>query len=70
MLLNENNMNQRKLMLKVKDVQEILDLSKSKTYEFMKEPPFTVLRIGSSIRIPADGFYAWLNGTMNSGVNA
>lgn len=59
MLLNEQNKTNEPTVLKVKDVQNILSLSKTRAYDLMKEPPFPVLRLGNTIRIPAKSFYEW-----------
>lgn len=54
----------------VKDVARILNLSRTRTYEFISEnPPFRTLRIGKCIRIPKDSFDSWFNGTQEE-VNA
>lgn len=59
MLLHEQNKTNEPTVLKVKDIQNILSLSKTRAYDLMKEPPFPVLRLGNTIRIPAKSFYEW-----------
>jgi hypothetical protein len=50
--------------LTVKDIIEILQISRTGAYLLVNEnPPFTVISIGKSIRIPAKSFFAWLDGT-------
>lgn len=49
-------------MLKVSEVQSILQLGRTKTYELLKSPncPFRVVHFGSQIRVPAKALYEWL----------
>ena len=48
----------------VKDISKILNLSRTATYEFIKEdPPLRILRIGHAIRIHQDSFDKWFNGS-------
>ena len=44
----------------VKEVQDILKISKNTAYELIKSGAFPVLRIGRTYRISAEGFDAWL----------
>lgn len=49
------------------DIQQILGLGRSKTYEFLgevnkKQKPFRVIKIGRIYRIPKDSFYKWIDG--------
>ena len=51
----------------VEDIIEILSLSRTKVYNFIKEvyekkEPFKVLKIGGSYRIPKNSFDSWFNG--------
>jgi len=39
-------------MLTVKDLQKILKLSRTKTYQIVNQPDFPKIRIGREIRIP------------------
>lgn len=49
------------------DIQRTLRLGKTKTYEFLnevyrqKEPPFRVIKVGTSVRVPKRSFDDWLN---------
>lgn len=49
------------------DIQRALGLGKTKTYEFLnevyrqKEPPFRVIKVGTSVRVPKRSFDDWLN---------
>lgn len=51
-----------KLFLTADDMQEILDVGENKTYEFLHDAPFRVVRIGQKLRIPAVGFWKWYLG--------
>lgn len=49
------------------DIQRALGLGKTKTYEFLnevyrqKKPPFRVIKVGTSVRVPKRSFDDWLN---------
>lgn len=50
----------------VADIQCLLDVSRSKAYEFIKKvyregEPFRVVKVGDNYRIPKVSFEAWLN---------
>ena len=51
---------------KASDIQKALGLGKTKTYEFLDEvyhqenPPFRVIKIGTSVRIIKKSFDSWL----------
>ena len=47
-------------MLRVKDVQAILGLSREITYRLVHQPGCPCIRFGGSIRIPRDQFFQWL----------
>jgi excisionase family DNA binding protein len=49
------------LVLKADDIQRILGLSRVKTYELLHQEGFPTVRIGRVIRVPREGFFAWLN---------
>ena len=52
-----------KPLLTAKDVQEILQLGRTATYDFLKHnPPFRVLHINHSIRVPSNDFLKWIDG--------
>lgn len=44
----------------VEDIQRILDIGRSAAYALVKNPPFKVLRIGTTIKISKPSFDAWL----------
>lgn len=51
----------------VSDIQKILNIGRSKTYEFLDETytnqkPFTVLRIGKLYKVPKEPFDLWVSG--------
>lgn len=49
------------------DIQKALGIGKTKTYEFLnevyeqKEPPFRVIKVGSSLRVLKQSFDNWVN---------
>lgn len=50
------------------DIQKLLGLGRSKTYEYLEEvyeaqKPFRVFKVGKLFRIPKCSFDAWLDGT-------
>ena len=50
-------------LLTVKDVQQVLQLGRTSTYEFLNNnPPFRILHIKHSIRIPSQDFFKWIDG--------
>jgi excisionase family DNA binding protein len=48
------------LVLKASDIQQLLDLSRGKTYELLHQKGFPVMRIGRCLRVPRDAFLRWL----------
>lgn len=55
-----------KKVYEVADIQKILGLGRSKTYEFLDEvyrnkKPFNVIKIGKLYKVPKDGFDSWIN---------
>ncbi len=56
--------------LKVGEVAEILNISKSLAYEYMQgaDCPFTVLRINSRYVVPYNSFCAWYESLSGNGV--
>ena len=61
-ILNLNELRQKPL-LSVTEVQNILNLGRTSTYEFLKNnPPFRILHINHSIRIPSKDFFNWIDG--------
>ena len=52
---------------KAEDIQKLLDLKGTKTYEFLaevyeKQDPFRVIKIGKGYRIPCKSFDKWFYG--------
>lgn len=54
------NMEDLPLGLKVKDIMEVLNISKNCAYELVNSEAFPSLRIGKSIIILRDDFLDWL----------
>lgn len=57
---------QEKKVYEVKDIQDILGISRNGAYEFVRKAydtrkPFRVIKIGGSYRIPKISFDAWLD---------
>lgn len=55
-----------KKVYSVEDIQKILQLSRTKTYEFIKKvyetkEPFKVVKIGGTYRISKASFDNWIN---------
>ena len=48
-------------MLTVKEVQEMLRLSRAKTYELVNKPGFPKIRIGRCIRVPETALKQYLS---------
>ena len=46
--------------LTAKDLQEILQISQSSSYELMRRVDFPSINIGKSKRVKEDDFYNWL----------
>jgi excisionase family DNA binding protein len=51
---------ERKIALRPARVAEILDISRSKAYQLIAAGDIPSVRIGSSIRVPADRLREWL----------
>ncbi len=50
-----------KEMLTVRELQELLSLSKQAAYNLAKSPGFPVCRAGKKILIPADKLQLWID---------
>jgi excisionase family DNA binding protein len=48
-------------VLTLRHVQEILGVSRPKTYELAHTRGFPVVRIGRAIRVPREAFIRWLD---------
>ena len=51
-----------KLLLRPSETAEILGLGKSKTYELIAKGEIPSVKIGRSVRVPADKLRAWVDG--------
>jgi excisionase family DNA binding protein len=51
---------ERALVLTVPDVAAMLQIGRSHAYDLCNSQAFPVLRLGKNLRIPRDGFLAWL----------
>ena len=57
---------ENKKVYSISDIQKLLGLGRTKTYNFLEEvyknqEPFRVIIIGKLYRIPKDSFDKWLN---------
>ncbi len=50
---------------KVSDIESILQLSRTKTYDLVNQNLFPVIRIGKAIRIPVGPFDDWMLSQIN-----
>lgn len=48
-------------MLSVKEVADVLGISKSSTYELVKDKNFPSMKIGARVIVPKDKFIKWVN---------
>lgn len=49
-----------KLLLKPEEVAGIIGVGRSRVYELLASHALPTVRIGNSIRVPADGLRAWI----------
>ena len=61
----ENSKNVEQQVYLAEDVQKILGIGRSKTYEYLdevyrKQEPFRVIKIGKLFRVPKNSFDKWL----------
>ena len=57
-----------KSTMSVQDLARQMGISLPKAYELVKVPGFPIIRIGTRILIPVDGFRIWLREKSGSGV--
>ena len=57
-----NNDKMDRQVYTVDEIKQILGIGRTSAYEFMKNPPFRVIRVGGTILIPKASFNKWLNG--------
>jgi excisionase family DNA binding protein len=50
-----------KAALTVKDIKEILNISRNTAYKLIKSGSFPVIRIGDTYRVSSEVFHKWLN---------
>jgi excisionase family DNA binding protein len=48
------------MLLTVKDVEEALQLGRTRTYELVRSGELPVIRIGRAVRIPRDALRDWI----------
>lgn len=58
---------ERQVFHTVEDVVETGLVSRSQAYKLVKEGVLPSIRIGRSVRIPADAFRRWVDARMNPG---
>ena len=56
-----NTNNETNKFYTAKDIQNILRISKNSTYKLLVKPPFKIIKIGKTIRIPKEGFDLWIS---------
>jgi len=54
-------MEEGKLALRPARVAEILEISRSKTYELIADGSIPSIRIGASVRVPVQSLRDWIN---------
>lgn len=56
-----------KPLLSVNDLQKILCIGRASTYAFLhNDPPFRIIHINGTIRIPSKDVFDWIDGNKNS----
>lgn len=58
---NYYSVEQLPLVLQAKDIQNILGISKGKTYELMNSSDFPTIFLSKRMVVPRDAFFEWLN---------
>ena len=48
------------ILLKAEQIAQALNVGRSKAYELMASGELPVIRIGRSVRVPADGLRRWI----------
>lgn len=49
------------LMMKMRDVANVMDIALRRAYELAQNPSFPKVVVGKSIRVPRDAFFRWLD---------
>ncbi|WP_035422764.1 hypothetical protein [Brevibacillus sp. NSP2.1] len=47
------------LMMKMRDVANVMDIALRRAYELAQDPTFPKIVVGKSIRVPRDAFCRW-----------
>lgn len=58
-----------KLLLRPTEVAETLGIGRSKTYELLASGGLPSIRIGTSVRVPADSLRRWIDDQAASGAS-
>ncbi len=59
-----------KIVYDVKDIKELLGISKDNAYLLCKSGAFRVIYVGNHIKIPKESFHRWLDGENNEDVKS
>ncbi|KAF0822488.1 helix-turn-helix domain-containing protein [Cytobacillus firmus] len=62
MKTSEINREELPEVLTPKLVQDILGISRRRTYDMMENPPFHVVKVGKLFKISKKTFFQWLDG--------
>ena len=54
-------MNNENILITVKEMADLLKISRSKAYEIIKDKTFPLIKIGKCIRINKKELFKWLN---------
>jgi len=60
-LYSYSNIEELPIVLQAKDIQNILGISKGKTYELMNSSDFPTIYLNKRMVVPKDKFFEWLN---------
>ncbi|MEK3744751.1 DNA-binding protein [Brevibacillus sp. FSL K6-0770] len=55
------DVDQLPLMMKMRDVANVMDIALRRAYELAQNPTFPKIVVGKSIRVPRDAFFRWLD---------
>lgn len=56
---------EEKQVYTAKDIQTILAISRNTAYALLKDPPFTVIKLGDTYRVSKEVFENWLHNRMD-----
>lgn len=54
------NFDELPVLLTVRELREVLQVSRAKAYELIRDPGLRVVRIGRAVRIPKSGLKTWI----------